>query len=132
LCTAPEAVELAFTIDELGVLRGYVKAALARTSLDAERASDLLTAVNELATNSICHGGGQGTLRLWCDDRTLLIEVRDRGHMGAAATRLRDERPRPDAMTGRGLWLVDQLCDTMQISSSPQDGSTVRLHMQLP
>jgi anti-sigma regulatory factor (Ser/Thr protein kinase) len=34
-------------------------------------------------------------------------------------------------MSGRGLWLVDQLCDRVQIRSS-REGSAVRLEMRLP
>lgn len=123
--------ELRFTLAELGALRRFVAEALASTPLDGRRAADLVLAVNELATNSVCHGGGGGTLRLWREDRTLLCEVRDRGQMPPAARRAR-ERPDADALGGRGLWLVGQLCDTMHISSSPEDGSAVRVRMRLP
>src|ERR1700722_11398907 len=57
--------EIDFTIDELGSLRGFVTAATASMPLDGERGSEFGGAVNELAPNSICHGGGHGTLRLW-------------------------------------------------------------------
>jgi anti-sigma regulatory factor (Ser/Thr protein kinase) len=130
--SAGAAVQLEFTIDELGSLRSFVSEAAARTPLARERASDLVLAVNELATNSICHGGGQGTLRMWREQETLLCEVRDGGHIVDADARLDAERPSPEAMSGRGLWLVDQLCDSMQIRSSERDGSAVRVEMQLP
>src|SRR5690242_14787294 len=65
IASSSGASEMDFTIDELGALRSLVTEATARTSLEAERASDLVMAVNELATNSICHGGGHGTLRVW-------------------------------------------------------------------
>jgi anti-sigma regulatory factor (Ser/Thr protein kinase) len=122
--------ELDFTIDELGALRRLVAEAAASASLDDERAADLVTAVNELATNSICHGGGRGTLRLWREGRTLTCEVRDRGHLPPAAQRKR-ECPDADAMNGRGLWLVDRLCDNVQISSSSEGGNAVRVRMHL-
>jgi anti-sigma regulatory factor (Ser/Thr protein kinase) len=127
-----QPTELGFTIDGLGALRNFVMEATATTSLGAERAGDLVLAVNELATNSICHGGGEGTLRVWREERTLLCEVRDGGHIGDVEACLGREAPGPDAMTGRGLWLVDQLCDGMQITSSPHAGSAVRVRMQLP
>lgn len=126
------ARELDFTIDDLGLVRSTVADAAALTSLDAERSADLVLAVNELATNSICHGGGHGTLRLWCSDHTLQCEVRDDGHIPSAAAELGRDRPDPDAMSGRGLWLVDQLCDGVQIASSPGSGSAVRVRMSLP
>jgi anti-sigma regulatory factor (Ser/Thr protein kinase) len=126
------AAEVDFTIDELGALRRLVSEATERTSLGAERASDLVMAVNELAINSICHGGGHGTLRLWRDRGALMCEVRDDGHIRDVDVRLGAGAPSPDALSGRGLWLVDQLCDDVQISSSPHTGSAVRVQMQLP
>ena len=54
-----------FDIEDLRALRSAVATAAAGASLHGERADDLVLAVNELATNSICHGGGQGTLRIW-------------------------------------------------------------------
>jgi anti-sigma regulatory factor (Ser/Thr protein kinase) len=37
-------------------------------------------------------------------------------------------RPTFDQESGRGLWMVNQLCDLVQIRSSPAD-TVVRLHM---
>jgi anti-sigma regulatory factor (Ser/Thr protein kinase) len=123
---------LDFDINHLGKLRSAVATVAADASLQAERAADLVLAVNELATNSICHGGGQGMLRMWREDSTLHCEVRDRGHIAEGVFRHDGDRPDPDAMSGRGLWLVDQLCDAMQIISSPGSGSAVRVRMRLP
>jgi anti-sigma regulatory factor (Ser/Thr protein kinase) len=127
-----EPTEVDFTIEHLGALRGIVADTAASTSLDAERTADLVLAVNELATNSICHGGGEGHLRMWREESTLLCEVSDSGQIPVSAQRSHRERPDPDAMSGRGLWLVDQLCDAVQIESSPAVGSSVRVHMRLP
>jgi anti-sigma regulatory factor (Ser/Thr protein kinase) len=127
-----QPTEVVFTIDELGALRNFVADTAAGTSLESERASDLVVAVNELATNSICHGGGEGRLRIWREDSSLLCEVSDSGHIPLSARRNRYERPDPDALSGRGLWLVDHLCDDVQIDSSPGTGSSVRVHMRLP
>jgi anti-sigma regulatory factor (Ser/Thr protein kinase) len=124
--------ELDFDINDLGTLRSAVASVAAGASLRAERTADLVLAVNELATNSICHGGGQGTLRMWREDTTLLCEVRDRGHIPDGVFHPDAERPDTDAMSGRGLWLVDQLCDAMQIVSSREAGSAVRVRMRLP
>ena len=121
-----------FDIDHLGRLRSTAATVAADASLQDERAADLVLAVNELATNSICHGGGQGTLVMWREGGTLLCEVRDSGHIPEGTFHHDAERPDPDAMSGRGLWLVDQLCDAMQIISSPGAGNAVRVQMQLP
>jgi anti-sigma regulatory factor (Ser/Thr protein kinase) len=124
--TQPE--ELTFTGEALGALRRFVSQRAADASLDANRTEDLVLAVNELATNSVYHGGGRGTLRIWRETQTLLCEVRDRSHITEPLVgRI---RPTPDQPAGRGLWLVNHLCDLVQIRSSP-NGSVVRVHMRL-
>ena len=56
----------------------------------------------------------------------MLCEISDRGRFDEPlAGRV---RPAPDQPDGRGLWLVNQLCDLVQIRSSPA-GNVVRLHM---
>jgi anti-sigma regulatory factor (Ser/Thr protein kinase) len=82
-------------------------------------------AVHEIAANSIRHGGGRGTLRVWRDGGSLVCEIRDRGH-------IRDPlvgrtRPLPNATGGRGLWIANQICDLVQIRSTAA-GTVVRVH----
>ena len=58
-----------------------------------------------------------------------MCEVRDAGRIeNPMAGR---ERPPPERDGGRGLWMVNQLCDLVQLRSFP-DGVTVRVHMYLP
>ncbi len=93
-----------------------------------EGIDELVLATDELAANSVRHGGGSGTLRYWREGELLLCEVSDAGAIEAPLTgRI---RPAPDACNGRGVWLVNQLCDLVQIRSSPA-GSAVRVHKQL-
>lgn len=84
-------------------------------------------AVNEIATNSVRHSGGSGTLRVWRDGHVLVCEVRDGGQLQDPLADRR--RPAPDQNGGRGFWLANQLCDLVQVRSYPA-GTTVRLHMQ--
>jgi anti-sigma regulatory factor (Ser/Thr protein kinase) len=120
--------ELAFTSEELGDLRSFVSRGAADASLDTSRTEDLVLAVNELATNSLCHGGGAGTLWMWTEADTLLCEVHDRGHITEPL--VGRTPPTPKQPTGRGLWLVNHLCDLVQIRST-STGSVVRVHMRL-
>jgi anti-sigma regulatory factor (Ser/Thr protein kinase) len=116
---------VAFSRGALGQVRAYVAAQAARAGLTGKAASDLVLAVNEIATNSLQHGGGRGELRAWTEGQSLVCEVTDRGHITAPlAGRL---PPALDGRDGGGLWLVNQLCDLVQISSAPA-GTTVRLH----
>ena len=72
------------------------------------------------------HGGGHGTLRLWSDGGWLVCEVSDPGHIRQPLVgRI---RPASGQLSGRGIWLANQLCDLVQIRSSVA-GTTVRMHM---
>jgi anti-sigma regulatory factor (Ser/Thr protein kinase) len=96
--------------------------------LGVDRADDLSLAVHEVATNSVRHGGGAGTLRIWRDPAALICEVRDQG-------RIRDvlvgrSIPDSDGEGGRGLWMANQLCDLVQVRSTDQ-ATVVRMHVWL-
>ena len=109
-------------------MRSGVSRLAADARLSAERTQHLALSVSELATNSVRHGGGSGVLRIWREDEALICEVRDRGRIDdPLAGRV---RPSPDRLSGRGLWLVNQLCDLVQIRSC-RAGSVVRIHMRL-
>jgi anti-sigma regulatory factor (Ser/Thr protein kinase) len=84
--------------------------------------------VNELATNSVRHAGGRGNLSIWREAGAILCEVRDSGQIGDPLVGRR--RPAFGESSGHGLWLVNQVCDLVQIRSLPS-GNAVRLHMTL-
>jgi len=116
-----------FKAEELCSIRRFVSAWASEELLDDERRERLILAVNELASNSIRHGGGKGKLLVWRESDTLLCEVRDDGHIADPLAGRR--RPRVEEYGGRGLWLVNQLCDLVQVRTSP-GGSVVRAHMR--
>jgi anti-sigma regulatory factor (Ser/Thr protein kinase) len=118
---------LDFGIAELSEVRRRVASAAERAGLDPRGVADLVTAASELAANSVMHGGGSGTLRLWCEGDHLLAEVEDHGRIDEPLVgRL---RPTISQEGGRGLWLANQLCDLVQIRSSGAGGTKVRLHI---
>lgn len=123
-----EPAELPFADRDLGAVRGFVYRGATAASLDVDRAHDLVLAVNELATNSVRHGGGTGTLRMWREADALLCEVQDSGHITEPS--VGRVPPTPDQESGRGLWVVNHLCDLVQIHSTPA-GTVVRVHMRL-
>jgi anti-sigma regulatory factor (Ser/Thr protein kinase) len=125
----PGATTLRFESGDLGRVRRLVAAEGARAGLRDERVDDLRSAVNELATNSVAHGGGSGTLRTWITADRVVCEVRDFGHIGDAMAGRR--RPATLSVTGRGLVLVHYLCDLVQTYSGPT-GTATRLHMLRP
>jgi anti-sigma regulatory factor (Ser/Thr protein kinase) len=123
-----DARALTFTVTSLHELREFVTEYAHGARLSAERTENLRLAVNELASNSVRHGGGAGTLTTWREERALVCQVSDHGHISERLVgRL---RPAPEQASGRGLWLVNHLCDLVQIRSSA-NGSTVRVYMCL-
>jgi anti-sigma regulatory factor (Ser/Thr protein kinase) len=123
----PDADQLVFDLAALRDLRRFVAGRSTAFGLPDDRISDLIVAVNELGTNSVRHGGGFGVVRLWVDGDDVVAEVRDRGVI--ADPLVGRERPAPGSLGGRGLWLVNQLCDLVQVRSSPA-GAVVRVRVR--
>ncbi|MCM3925569.1 ATP-binding protein, partial [Frankia sp. AiPs1] len=122
----PPRAEVAFGRGDLGLVRAAATRAALADGLGEDRAGDLELAVHEVATNSVRHGGGQGIARFWTADGCLICEVTDSGRL---ADRLAGRRrPDLDLSGGRGLWLVNQLCDLVQLRSG-HAGTTVRMFM---
>jgi anti-sigma regulatory factor (Ser/Thr protein kinase) len=129
LAPAPRAAaEMPFTIARLSELRRFVDEQARTIGLAAARIDDFVLAADELATNSLRHGGGRGTLRIWRAGDTVVCEVDDEGRIDRPL--VGRERPRADQVSGRGLWLANQVCDLVQVRSGGS-GSTVRLRMSL-
>jgi anti-sigma regulatory factor (Ser/Thr protein kinase) len=115
---------LPFGSGDLRRVRAFLTGEAEQAGLGREQATGMMLAVSEVASNSLRHGGGRGELRVWTDERSLVCEVSDSGHISAPlAGRV---RPAPDAGRGAGLWLANQLCDLVEIYSSAR-GTAVRL-----
>jgi anti-sigma regulatory factor (Ser/Thr protein kinase) len=121
--------ELEFDAESLTALRRLVTTRAAEAGLDALRTNDLILAVNEVASNSVRHGGGSGTLRVWMGTRWLVCEIEDEGWIGNPLAGR--EEPRDDQHAGRGLWIANQVCDLVQVRTFATK-SVVRLHLRRP
>jgi anti-sigma regulatory factor (Ser/Thr protein kinase) len=111
-----------FDSDGLFSLRAAVSAHASDLGLGPERVGDVVMIAHELASNVIRHGGTAGRLRLWRTDHAVLCQVSDTGP-GLADPAAAGRAPAPlSAPDGRGLWIVRQLSDRLDIESGP-DGS---------
>ncbi|MGW6686216.1 anti-sigma factor RsbA family regulatory protein [Streptomyces sp. NPDC054961] len=127
-------LRLDYTFGGLAAVREHAERWIRATSLPPERRGDLVLAISEAAANSLAHGGGKGTLRLWtttgAGPREVIAEIQDGG-------RLTDPlagRRRPSlasAQGGRGLWMIHQLCDLVEVRAA-DSGFTLRLHVETP
>jgi anti-sigma regulatory factor (Ser/Thr protein kinase) len=117
-----------FRAGQLALVRALAESRASQFGLTECRLHDLVLAVNEIAGNSVRHGGGQGQFRLWRDGRSLVAEIRDRGAIDDPLAGRR--QPGASSERGRGLWIANQVCDLVQIRTYPS-GSVVRLFISL-
>jgi anti-sigma regulatory factor (Ser/Thr protein kinase) len=123
----PPSLETEFR-EDLWRVRALVRREAARAGFPAEAMGRIVMAANEVATNSLRHGGGGGRLRLWRARGSLVCEVADGGRIEHALA----DRLRPlEATAPGGLWLANRLCDLVQVRSSER-GTVVRLHLRRP
>jgi serine/threonine-protein kinase RsbW len=96
--------------------------------LPADRIERFTVALSEIVTNAIRHGNGSATMTITSNGSTLTVNVRDHG----PGLKAQSSRALPPAtqVSGRGLWLAEQLCDQVHIDSS-NHGTIVQLTMRL-
>ena len=82
-------------------------------------ADEVTLLVSELASNAVRHAGTPFTVSLACDGATVRVEVDD-GNVHRPVLR----EPSVDAVTGRGLLIVDALAERWGVDSTPT-GKTV-------
>lgn len=110
---------------DLAPLRRLVERHARRAGLGADRTIDLVLAANEIAANTISHTAAGGVIHMWHTGAEVLCQVHDSGRItDPMAGRVRHG---PDGR-GHGLWLVNQVCDLVELRSGDA-GTTVRLHM---
>jgi len=118
---------LIFTTD-LAAVRELVRRSAQDAGLCDSRATDLVIAVGEVAANTVQHARTAGTLDVWHDGDEIICQITDAGFISDPQAGSR--APDPDATTGYGLWLVNEVCDQVDVHSDPT-GTTIRMHMNL-
>ncbi|MEV6608153.1 sensor histidine kinase [Kutzneria sp. NPDC051319] len=116
-----------FDLDSVTGVRENAAGKARRFGLDADSVERFTLAVHEVMVNSVDHGGGGGMVRLWTEDDDLVCEVRDEGVITDPFVGRR--RPTLAQPRGRGMWMVNQLCDLVQVRSSASFGTVVRLRI---
>jgi len=127
---APPLLAERFDRSQVTGLRHSLASCVEAAGLKGQRLDDFVLAVNELITNAVRHGGGAGQVRLWVTDEMVLCEVSDGGG-GIGPDRLANhDRPAPDTAGGWGLWLAEQLSDTMTVTTGAE-GTVVSIGAML-
>ena len=126
---APSVLDQRFDASSLSALRRSAHACVAQAGMSADRATDIVIALHELAANVVRHGAGWGRLRIWDHVSALYCRIDDDGPAaavraasgdwgtsaaGAALANLADRWP---CEPGHGLWLARQVADRMTLRS---------------
>lgn len=111
---------------EIAAVRLAVHDLAARSGF-AERAGDLVLALDEVIANAQEHGRPPILVEAWADGR-LVVEVTDAGEGFDRARVWSTHPPPPLGRRGRGLWIIRQLTDLVAVSADG-DGTRVRIEL---
>jgi anti-sigma regulatory factor (Ser/Thr protein kinase) len=117
-------------VEQLATLRAFVASYATQAGAAVPDVEHFVRAVDQVVTHAIEYGGGSGVLRVWTNPQAIVCEVSD------TRAGLRDPlagflpRGRANAR-GRGLWWARQLCDLLELRTSPA-GTLVQLHLTCP
>ncbi len=128
LSTPPAVAERVVIDRDLASTRAFVHGRARAFGLGDARCDDLVLAANEAVTNALIHGAEPRELRIWREGERVVCEVADAGQLKDPLTGRR--RPSIDCLSGRGVWLINELCDLVELR--PVVGGTrIRLHVEL-
>ncbi len=112
---------------DLRAVRALVAAAADRARLSADRSTDLVIAASEVAANTVRHTTGGGVIRLWHTAAEVLCQIDDGGFISDPLAGY--FRPAGGMPGKQGLWLVNQICDLVELRTA-RSGTSIRLHMR--
>ncbi len=122
------AATMSFGAGDHRAVRRWLSRRLSEQGMATTRGDEMVLAAHEVVVNSVMHGAGNGLVRLWREEDTMICDVEDLGWVADAMIGRRE--PPVTATNGRGLWLANHLCDLVQIRSQ-RSGTVVRLHKSL-
>jgi len=108
-------------------IRRLVTSHGAGLGLDEDRLTNLVIAAGEITANTLRHTPAGGTFWIWHTSGEIICQVRDQGWISDP---LAGRQRRSPEEAGHGLWVVNQLCDLVEIRTSPAAGTVIRLHMR--
>ncbi|MFC0509094.1 ATP-binding protein [Micromonospora costi] len=115
--TAPVAATVrGVTAPGVATVRHRVTDAALRAGLAPDQAEQFTIAVNEAMINAIQHGGGAADVTVSAGSGLVVVSVRDHG--SGIPEHVAPHLPSPQTLGGRGLWLVQQLCENVTIDTS--------------
>jgi anti-sigma regulatory factor (Ser/Thr protein kinase) len=128
LATPADAASTLAGAGAMAGVRAFAREQATKFGLTLDRVDDFALAVTELATNSVRHGGGESTVRVWTDRESIVCQVNDNGHITdvlAGRTPVHANDP-----GGRGLLLVNRLADLVRTQTT-SSGTAIQVRFDL-
>jgi anti-sigma regulatory factor (Ser/Thr protein kinase) len=124
----PPSSETLKITGNLAEFRRFVARRALTASMRPERIEKLVLAACEGATNALLHGKLPTTATVWTEEDEFVCEiVNGPAPLDPLAGRLPPDSRAPG---GRGLWMINQLCDLVELRSS-ETATALRLRMAL-
>jgi anti-sigma regulatory factor (Ser/Thr protein kinase) len=99
----------------------------AALGMAAERITNLVIAAGEITANTLRHTSAGGRLWVWHTGEEIICQVQDQGWITDPLAGRQRHSPED---SGHGLWVVNQMCDLVEIRTSQAAGTIIRLHMR--
>ena len=99
----------------------------AALGMAAERITNLVIAAGEITANTLAHTGAGGRFWVWHTGAEIICQVQDQGWITDPLAGRQRHSPED---SGHGLWVVNQMCDLVEIRTSQAAGTIIRLHMR--
>ncbi|NGY64060.1 sensor histidine kinase [Lentzea sp. NEAU-D13] len=128
LATPADAASTLVGAGAMAAVRTFAREQATKFGLPRDRVDDFALAVTELATNSVRHGGGECTVRVWTESESIVCQVNDNGHITdvlAGRTPVHANDP-----GGRGLLLVNRLADLVRTQTT-SSGTAIQVRFDL-
>jgi anti-sigma regulatory factor (Ser/Thr protein kinase) len=128
LTTPSDAASTLVGAGAMAAVRTFAREQAVKFGLAHDRVDDFALAVTELATNSVRHGGGESTVRVWTERESIVCQVNDNGHITdvlAGRTPVHANEP-----GGRGLLLVNRLADLVRTQTT-SSGTAIQVRFDL-
>ncbi len=108
-------------------VRDLVSSHGAALGMSADRITNLVIAAGEITANTLRHTRAGGTFWVWHTGEEIICQAQDQGWIEDP---LAGRQRRSPEDSGHGLWVVNQVCDLVEIRTSQAAGTIIRLHMR--
>lgn len=108
-------------------VRDLVTSHSAALGMAADQITNLVIAAGEITANTLRHTSAGGRFWIWHTGQEIICQVQDQGWI---ADPLAGRQRRSPEDSGHGLWVVNQVCDLVEIRTSQASGTVIRLHMR--